>query len=131
MHYNNAEEAYAITQRWGGIGCNIHATATDEGAQWFPADSIKFYGVDEESGYLKQLETAPEVGTICDFVYNDKAKTLTVTVNAEGEITPDDPEPEEGFENTEVSEKVVKVLEGGHVIIIRNGARYDVLGMRR
>ena len=130
LHYNNAEEAYAITQRWGGIGCNIHATATEEGAQWFSADSIKFYGVDEESGYLKQLETAPEVGTICDFVYNDKANTLTVTVNAEGEITPDDPEPEEGFENTEVSEKVVKVLEGGHVIIIRNGVHYDIIGAR-
>jgi len=60
----------------------------------------------------------------------DGLRVATTFWEALGVEEPDEPEdPEEGFENVSVSQKAVKVIRDGQIIILRNGSAYNLLGV--
>lgn len=65
---------YTYTSTWGGVGANIHTSADDNGAQWFPQDQIAGAG-------------SLVMGASVTFVYNPTAGTLSID-GAENPETP-------------------------------------------
>lgn len=96
---------YTLDAQYGGNGVNVHTQASDSGAQWFA-----------EPG----LEGNPVVGDECTFYYYPENNYVVIVKKSET-----------GINDMKVNaSKVVKTIENGQVVIIKNGVRYNVMGQK-
>ncbi len=120
-----AEEKYGVYDAWvyegawGGVGCNIADNAEGNDAAWYPADKIQYLSPDE------LVLAAPEVGTSAKFVYIPALKDSEIISPVKVIYTPT------ALDMINADATVQKVMINGEVYILRNGVRYNTIGIQQ
>ena len=120
-----AEETYGVYNAWayeglwGGVGCNIADNADGNDAAWYPADKIQYLSPDE------LVLAAPEVGTSAKFVYIPALKDSEIISPVKVIYTPT------ALDMINADATVQKVMINGEVYILRNGVRYNTIGIQQ
>ena len=117
--YGVYTDAWKYEGKWGGVGCNIADNAEGTGAAWYPADKIQYLSPDE------LVLAAPAVGVDVKFVYIPALKDSEIIPAVKVIYAP------AGVEDIMVNATVQKVMINGEVYILRDGIRYNTLGVQQ
>ncbi len=107
LTYDEPSLAYTIVAKYGGVGVNVNTTASDNGASWFPVENITVDG-------------NPEVGNECTFYYFAENDAVRIVKNVSSAIN--DVKVAVG--------KAYKTIENGQMIIVKDGIRYNLMGVK-
>lgn len=100
------EGEYSVVGLYGGIGVNWNTAASDGGSTWVPVADIT-------------LEGNPQMGDECTFYLYPTPNLVKIVKDASTAIN----------DINVNSAKTYKTIENGQVIIVKDGVRYNIMGM--